>query len=104
MWVDKDDVFAEDKIWEFKTSDPEAETHIRGSVVAKSPYPPTLTQSQLLYNHTASHMSSDSNNDFADEYPAGAVADSPIPFSQEFPINTPVAVHDPIPVVDFTTL
>jgi hypothetical protein len=49
-------------------------------------------------------MSSDSNNDFADEYPAGAIADSPIPHSQEFPIDTPVRVQVPIPVVDFTTL
>jgi hypothetical protein len=104
MWVDKDDVFTEDKIQEFKISNPEAETHIRSSVIAKSPYPPTLTRSQLLYNHAASYMSSDGNNELAYEYPAGAVADSPIPFSQEYPINTPVAVHSPIPVVDFTTL
>jgi hypothetical protein len=104
MWVDKDDVFAEDKIREFKTSNPEAETHIRGSAVAKSSHPPTLTRSQLLYNHTASYMSSDGNNELAYKYPAGAVADSPIPFSQELPINTPVTVHTPIPVIDFTTL
>jgi hypothetical protein len=104
MWVDKDDVFAEDKIREFKTSNPEAETHIRSSVVTKSPYPPTLTQSQLLYNHTASYMSSDGNNELAYEHPTGAIADSPIPFSQEYPINTPVTVHTPIPVINFTTL
>ena len=29
MWVDKDDVFAEDKVQEFKTSNPDARTHIR---------------------------------------------------------------------------
>jgi hypothetical protein len=49
-------------------------------------------------------MSSDGNNDLAQEYSAGAIADSPIPFSQEFPINTPVTIHAPIPIVDFTTL
>jgi hypothetical protein len=43
MWVDKDDVFAEDKVREFKTSNPDAEAHIRSSVVAKSPYPPFST-------------------------------------------------------------
>jgi hypothetical protein len=47
-------------------------------------------------------MSSDGNDDFAHEYPAGAIADSPIPFSSEVAINAPVSV--PIPVVDFTTL
>jgi hypothetical protein len=49
-------------------------------------------------------MSSDGNNDLAQEYSAGATADSPIPFLQEFPTNTPVTVHSPIPIVDFTTL
>jgi hypothetical protein len=104
MWVDKDDVFAEDKVKEFKASNPEAETHIWTSVVAKSPHPHPLTRSQLLYNHAAFYMSSDGNNDLAQEYSAGAIADSPIPFSQEFPVNTPVTVHAPIPIVDFTTL
>jgi hypothetical protein len=47
-------------------------------------------------------MSSDGNNDLTYEYPAGAVADSPIPLSQEHPINTPVSV--PIPIVNFTTM
>jgi hypothetical protein len=104
MWVDKDDVFAEDKVWEFKASNPEAEAHIRTSIVAKSPHPHPLTRSQLLYNHAAFYMSSDGNNDLAQEYSAGAIADSPIPFSQEFPVNTPVTVHAPIPIVDFATL
>ena len=29
MWVDKDDIFADDKVWEFKDSHPDARTHIR---------------------------------------------------------------------------
>jgi hypothetical protein len=102
MWVDKDDVFADDKVWEFKTSNPDAATHIRNVSFAKSPYPPTPTRSQLLYHHTLSCMSSDGNNDLAYEYPAGAVADSPVPFSSEIATNAPVPI--PIPVIDFTTL
>jgi hypothetical protein len=47
-------------------------------------------------------MSSDGNNDLAHEYTAGAVADSPVPFSQTNPINTSVNV--PVPIIDFTTL
>jgi hypothetical protein len=102
MWVDKDDVFAEDKVREFKGSNPKAEVHIRSSFTAKSPYPSAHTRSQLLHQYTAKYMSSDGNNDF--EYPAGAIADSPIPFSQTDPIDTPVSVPVPIPVVDFNTL
>jgi hypothetical protein len=104
MWVDKDDVFADDKVREFKASNPDASTHIRGASFAKSPHSPLPTRASYLYQHALSYMSSDGNNDFADEYPAGAIADSPIPHSQEFPINTPVRVPVPIPVVDFTTL
>jgi hypothetical protein len=47
-------------------------------------------------------MSSDGNNELTFEYPARAVADSPIPFSQENAVNTPVSV--PIPIVNFTTM
>jgi hypothetical protein len=104
MWVDKDDVFADDKVREFKASNPDAITHIRRTSSAKSPHSPLPTRSQYLYNHALSYMSSDGNNDLAQEYPAGAIADSPIPLLQEFPVNTPVAVHTPTPVVDFATL
>jgi hypothetical protein len=74
MWVDKDDVFADDKVREFKHSNPDAATHIRSTSFAKSPYPPTTTRSKLLYHHALSCMSSDGNTDLAYEYPAGAVA------------------------------
>jgi hypothetical protein len=104
MWVDKDDVFADDKVREFKASNPDAITHIRGASTAKSSHSPLPTRSQHLYQHALSYMSSDGNHDLAEEYTAGAIADSPIPLSQEFPIDTPVRVPQPIPIVDFTTL
>jgi hypothetical protein len=104
MWVDKDDVFADDKVREFKASNPDAITHIRGASSAKSPHSPLPTRSQYLYQHALSYMSSDGNDDLAQEYPAGAIADSPISLSQEFPIDTPIIVPTPIPVVDFATL
>jgi hypothetical protein len=104
MWVDKDDVFTDDKVREFKASNPDAVTHIRGASTAKSSHSPLPTRSQYLYQHALSYMSSDGNHDLADEYTAGAIADSPVPLSQEFPIDTPVRVPQPIPIVDFTTL
>jgi hypothetical protein len=45
MWVDKDDIFADDKIWEFKDSNLESETHIRNISSAKSPYSSAPTHS-----------------------------------------------------------
>jgi hypothetical protein len=104
MWVDKDDVFADDKVREFKTSNPDAATHIRGLSIAKSPHPPFSTCSQHLYQHALSYMSSDGNDDLTYEYPAGAIADSPISLPHELVVDTPVRVQAPIPVVDFTTL
>jgi hypothetical protein len=102
MWVDKDDVFADDKVREFKASNPDSATHIRSTSVAKSPHFPTSTRSYLLHQHTSTYMSSDGNNDLAYEYTAGTVADSPVPFSQTNPVDTPVTVSTPI--VDFVTL
>jgi hypothetical protein len=51
MWVDKDDVFADDKVREFKASNPTKETHIRSLASAKSPYPSALPHSHLLTLH-----------------------------------------------------
>jgi hypothetical protein len=104
MWVDKDDVFADDKVREFKASNPNAATHIRRTSFTKSPHSPVPTRSQHLYQHALSYMSSDGNNDLAYEYPAGAIADSPIPFSHELAVDTSVRVLVPIPIVDFTNL
>jgi hypothetical protein len=104
MWVDKDDVFADDKVREFKASSPDAATHIRGTSFAKSPHSPLSTRSKNLYQHALFYMSSDGNDDLAHEYPAGAIADSPVPLSQEISVDTPVRVPVPISVVDFTTL
>jgi hypothetical protein len=81
MWVDKDDVFADNKVREFKASNPDAITHIRGASTAKSSHSPLPTRSQHLYQHALSYMSSDGNHDLAEEYTAGAIADSPIPLS-----------------------
>jgi hypothetical protein len=61
MWVDKDDVFTDDKIWEFKESNPESETHIRSTSPTKSPHSSAPTRSQLLYKHALSYMSSNGN-------------------------------------------
>jgi hypothetical protein len=76
MWVDKDDIFADDKVQEFKALNPAKETHIRSLSFAKCPHPSALTRSQLLQQHAARHMSSDGHSDIAYENTAGVYADS----------------------------
>jgi hypothetical protein len=76
MWVDKDDVFADDKVREFKRLNPAKETHIRSLSSAKLPYPSALYHSHLLSQHAHRYMSSNGRSDLADEVTAGAYADS----------------------------
>jgi hypothetical protein len=78
MWINKDDMFADNKVWEFKASNPKATTHIRGTFSAKSLHSSAPTCSQLLHQHALSSMSSDGNDELAYKYPVGAIADSPI--------------------------
>jgi hypothetical protein len=104
MWVDKDDVFADDKVWEFKALNPESETHIRSTSFTKSPHTSAHTLPHLLEQDAARYMSSNGHSDLADEYPAGAIADSPIPFSQEHSGSATNSSVQPVPIVNFTTL
>jgi hypothetical protein len=47
MWVDKDDVFAGDKVWDFKHLNPAKETHIRRLSAAKSPHPSASVKKEV---------------------------------------------------------
>jgi hypothetical protein len=76
MWVDKDDIFADDKVQEFKASNPTKETHIRSLASTKSPYPSALHHSHLLTQHAYRYMSDNGCSDLAEEVTAGAYADS----------------------------
>jgi hypothetical protein len=76
MWVDKDDVFADDKVREFKASNPAKKTHIRSLSTTKFPYPSAVIHTQLLQQHARRYMSSNGGSDLAQEYAAGAYADS----------------------------
>jgi hypothetical protein len=64
MWIDKDDVFADDKLQEFKVSNPEAETHLRKAHVVSIPYSPIH-----IPHHLHHHLIS---------YPMDAVAPCPL--------------------------
>ena len=77
MWVDKDDIFTEDKVWEFKRLNPATKTHIRHCLDEGMSHSPSSTSSYFT-PHILS-MSSDAASDLTPKYPAGAYADSPPP-------------------------
>jgi hypothetical protein len=51
MWVDKDDIFADDKVQEFKALNPNLETHIRSILSTELPHSSSLTCSSLNPTH-----------------------------------------------------
>jgi hypothetical protein len=78
MWVDKDDIFADDKVQDFKNSHPNSEIHLRQAHVISTPHP-TITIPHCLHHSLihSSSMSSDANSTLPYKYPTGAIADSP---------------------------
>jgi hypothetical protein len=76
MWVNKDDVSADDKVRDFKAPNPESEIHLRQAHAISIPHPPipiphTLHSSLILRNS----MSSDADSTLPNEYPTGAYGD-----------------------------
>jgi hypothetical protein len=76
MRVDKDDVFTDDKVWEFKQLNLNKNTHIRTISYVDSLHPSAITGSHQLQQHTLRYMSSNGGSDLAYEPTAGAYADS----------------------------
>jgi hypothetical protein len=94
MWVDKDDVSADNKVREFKTSNPEAEVHLRQAHVVTIPHPLTpishpLHSSLILRNS----MSSDADSTLPYKYPAGAYPESPLAVGSESAADIAAAFH-----------
>jgi hypothetical protein len=95
MWVDKEDVSADDKVWEFKDSNPESETHLRQAHVVTTPHSPvpiphTLHSSLILQNS----MSSDADSTLPYEYPTGAMADSTLGLGSDAATDIANAFHN----------
>jgi hypothetical protein len=78
MWVNKDDVFTDDKVREFKALNPAKETHIRSLSSAKSPDPSAHTRSQLLLQHTLRHTMIFTNPSNIDIIPCSSPIDIPV--------------------------
>jgi hypothetical protein len=94
MWVDKDDVSADNKVWEFKNSNPNAETHLGQAHIITIPHSSTPIPHHLHHKLvTQPHMSSDGNDDLALKYPTGAYPDSPLAVGSESATDITAAFH-----------
>ena len=58
MWVDKDDVFADDKVRAFKESNPDARTHIRTAKITRTPHSPLASSRSSSTSYFAPHIRS----------------------------------------------
>ena len=66
MWVDKDDVFADDKVRVFKDSNPDARTHIRMTRVDEEPHSPLASSRSSSTSYYAPHIISMSSDEHSD--------------------------------------
>jgi hypothetical protein len=94
MWVDKDDVSADDKIQDFKASNPESEIHLRQAHVVSVPYSPIpishpLHSSLILQNS----MSSDADSTLPYEYPTGAYGSDSLALGSDTAADIADAFH-----------
>ena len=78
MWVDKDDIFANDKVQTFKESNPEARTHLRATQSTIMPHSPLASSRSSSTSYFAPHIWSMSSNESNIEHSpsTGSVAPS----------------------------
>ena len=62
MWVDKDDVFADNKVRTFKESNPEARTHLRTTQSTITPHSPLASSRSSSTSYFTLHIQSMSSN------------------------------------------
>jgi hypothetical protein len=94
MWVDKDDVSADDKVREFKTSNPESEIHLRQAHVVSVPHPLTPIPHTLHSSLTLRNsMSSDADSTLPYEYPTGAYGDDSLGLGSDTATDIADAFH-----------
>ena len=90
MWVNKADVFTDDKVREFKNSNPDARTHLRRTLVTKNPHFPLASSRSSSTSYFAPHiqMQSDDTSSPTQHTLSGSIASRP---------NQPYIPHsDPI--------
>ena len=68
MWVDKDDVFADDKVQSFKESNPDTRVHLRAMRPKLNPHSPLASSRSSSTSYFALHIQSMSSNESNPEH------------------------------------
>ena len=106
MWVDKDDVFADDKVRTFKESNPEARTHLRATQSALTPHFPLASSRSSSTSYFAPHIQSMSSNERSDlhyEHPHSAHGGSSPPSGPRPESPSDVNIADAIRLLRLST-
>ena len=68
MWVDKDDVFVDDKVQSFKESNPDTRVHLRATCSELKPHSPLASSRSSSTSYFAPHIQSMSSNESNPEH------------------------------------
>ena len=68
MWVDKDDIFVDDKVQSFKESNPDARVHLRVTRSELKPHSPLASSRSSSSSYFAPHIQSMSSNESNPEH------------------------------------
>jgi hypothetical protein len=94
MWVNKDDVSADDKVWDFKALNPNSEVHLRRAHIVSIPHSP-IPISHALHSSLIrqNSMSSDADSTLPYEYPTGAYGDGSLGLGSDTAADIANAFH-----------
>ena len=90
MWVDKDDIFADDKVRTFKESNPDARTHLRAVHSEIMPHPPLASSRSSSASYFAPYVLSMSNNESPIEHSPSTGSVAPLTGRPYIPHSDPI--------------
>ena len=90
MWVDKDDVFTDDKVQTFKESNPDARTHLRVVHSAIMPHPPLASSRSSSSSYFAPYILPMSSNESNVEHSPSTGSVAPLTGQPYIPHSDPI--------------
>ena len=107
MWVNKDDVFADDKVQEFKESNPDARTHLRATPSSDNPHSLLASSRSSSTSYYVPHiqsMSSDERSNLPYKHHPAAQGESSPPSGPQPESPGDIDIADAIRLLQISTL